>query len=62
VRNAPDHHAIVCDDPGAPHLTVESAAGLKDRSDVATGAAVNRLVEAGILTQPNIGRERYRSL
>ncbi len=46
--------------PGVPLLTVESAAGLIDRSDVATGAAINRLVGAGILTQRNIGRQRYR--
>ncbi len=46
--------------PGVPLLTVESAAGLIDRSDVATGAAINRLVDAGILTQRNIGRQRYR--
>ncbi len=46
--------------PGVPLLTVESAAGLIDRSDVATGAAINRLVEAGILTQRNIGKQRYR--
>jgi hypothetical protein len=46
--------------PGVPLLTVESAAGLIDRSDVATGAAINRLVEAGILNQRNIGKQRYR--
>ena len=46
--------------PGIPLLTVESAAGLTDRSDVATGAAINRLADAGILTQRNVGRQRYR--
>jgi len=46
--------------PGVPLLTVESAAGLINRSDVAAGAAINRLVEAGILTQRNIGKQRYR--
>ncbi len=46
--------------PGVPLLTVESAAGLIDRSDVATGAAINRLVATGILTQRNIGKRRYR--
>lgn len=46
--------------PGVPLLTVESAAGLIDRSDVAAGAAINRLVDAGILTQRNIGKQRYR--
>ncbi|NOX23529.1 MAG: hypothetical protein GXP36_10620 [Actinobacteria bacterium] len=39
---------------------MESAARLINRSDVATGAAVNRLVDAGILTQRNIGKQRYR--
>ncbi|MFV1961571.1 MAG: Fic family protein [Acidimicrobiia bacterium] len=46
--------------PGVPLLTVESAAGLIDRSDVAAGAAINRLADAGILTQRNIGKQRYR--
>jgi Fic family protein len=46
--------------PGVPLLTVESAARLTDRSDVAAGAAVNRLAETGILVQRNIGRQRYR--
>jgi len=46
--------------PGTPLLTVDSAARLIGRSDVATGAAVNRLAEAGILTQRNIGKQRYR--
>ena len=46
--------------PGVPLLTVESASELIDRSDVAAGAAINRLAEAGILTQRNIGKQRYR--
>ncbi len=46
--------------PGVPLLTVESATGLVDRSDVAVGAAINRLAETGILVQRNIGRQRYR--
>ena len=46
--------------PGAPLLTVDSAAGLIDRSDVAAGAAINRLVETGVLIQRNIGKQRYR--
>lgn len=46
--------------PGVPLVTVESAARLTDRSDVAAGSAVNRLAEAGILIQRNIGRQRYR--
>jgi Fic family protein len=46
--------------PGVPLMTVDSAARLIDRSDVATGGAINRLIEAGILTQRNIGKQRYR--
>jgi Fic family protein len=46
--------------PGVPLMTVDSAARLTDRSDVAAGSAVNRLAEAGILVQRNIGRQRYR--
>lgn len=45
---------------GAPIVTVETAARLIDRSTVATGAAINRLVEAGILVQRNPERARYR--
>jgi len=46
--------------PGVPVITVESAAGLIGRSQMRTGAAVNRLRVAGILRQRNIGRQRYR--
>ena len=46
--------------PGVPLLTVDSAARLTDRSDVAAGSAVNRLAEAGILVQRNLGKQRYR--
>ncbi len=46
--------------PGLPLLTVESAARLANRSEVAAGSAVNRLAEAGILSQRNIGKQRYR--
>jgi Fic family protein len=46
--------------PGVPLLTVDSAARLTDRSDVAAGSAVNRLAEAGLLVQRNIGKQRYR--
>lgn len=46
--------------PGVPLLTVDSAARLIDRSDVAVGSAINRLAKAGILTQRNIGKQRYR--
>ncbi|MGH3679344.1 MAG: hypothetical protein ACRDT2_03535 [Natronosporangium sp.] len=46
--------------PGAPLVTVESAAALTGRSDVAAGAAINRLVDAGVLVQRNLGRQRYR--
>ncbi|HEX2281970.1 MAG TPA: hypothetical protein VHG52_09450 [Thermomicrobiales bacterium] len=44
--------------PGVPLLTVDSAARLINRSDVAAGSAVNRLVEAGILVQRNATRPR----
>jgi Fic family protein len=46
--------------PGVPVLTVESAAGLVDRSTVRTGEAVNRLAAAGIVRQREVGRQRYR--
>lgn len=46
--------------PGVPLVTVDSAARLIERSDVAAGAAVNRLLEAGLLVQRNIGKQRYR--
>ncbi|MEA2010160.1 MAG: Fic family protein, partial [Actinomycetota bacterium] len=46
--------------PGVPLMTVESAAGLINRSDVATGSAINRLVNTGILVQRNVGKQRYR--
>ncbi|WP_205528531.1 Fic family protein [Desertimonas flava] len=46
--------------PGAPVVTVESAARLIGRSTMRTGQAVGRLAEAGILVQRNVGRQRYR--
>lgn len=46
--------------PGAPVVTVESAAGLIGRSGMRTGEAINRLADAGVLSQRNIGRQRYR--
>jgi Fic family protein len=46
--------------PGAPVLTVQSAAGMTARSEVAAAAAITRLVAAGILAQRNLGRRRYR--
>jgi Fic family protein len=46
--------------PGVPLMTVESAARLISRSDVAAGAAINRLLDAGILMQRNVGKQRYR--
>lgn len=39
---------------------MESAANLIDRSKVATTGAINRLQEAGVLRQRNMGRERDR--
>ena len=41
---------------GAPVVSVNSAAGLIDRSFVRTNEAVNRLVQAGVLNQVTIGR------
>ena len=46
--------------PGVPLVTVGSVARLIGRSDVAAGAAINRLVDAGILIQRNVGKQRYR--
>ena len=46
--------------PGAPIVTVESAASLIGRSKARTADAVNQLAEAGILRQRNAGRQRYR--
>ncbi len=46
--------------PGVPLITVESAARLINRSDVAAGGAVNRLLDTGILTQRNVRKQRYR--
>jgi Fic family protein len=46
--------------PGTPLITVESAAKMIDRSQVAAGDAINRLLEADIITQKNLGRQRYR--
>ena len=42
--------------PGAPVLTVRSAAALISRSLRATNAAIARLSEAGVLTQVTVGR------
>jgi Fic family protein len=46
--------------PGAPVVSVESAAELIGRSKARTTDAVNALVDAGILRQRNVGRQRYR--
>lgn len=46
--------------PGVPIVTVESASQLIGRSKARTTDAVNALAEAGILTQRNVGRQRYR--
>ena len=46
--------------PGVPVITVDSAAVLIKRSDVAAGSAINRLLDSGILTQRNVGKQRYR--
>ncbi|MGE0305929.1 MAG: Fic family protein [Acidimicrobiia bacterium] len=46
--------------PGVPVITVESAARLIGRSEMRTGDAITRLLEAGVLRQRNIGKQRYR--
>jgi Fic family protein len=46
--------------PGAPIVTVTTAAALIDRSFQATNDAVAALVEAGVLTQVTLGK-RYRA-
>jgi Fic family protein len=46
--------------PGAPIVTVDSAAQLIGRSTMRTGEAITRLEQAGVLRQRNIGRQRYR--
>jgi Fic family protein len=46
--------------PGAPVVSVESAASLIGRSKARTTDAFNALAEAGILRQRNVGRQRYR--
>lgn len=46
--------------PGSPIVTVESASELIGRSTARTSDAVNRLVDAGVLRQRNLGRQRYR--
>jgi Fic family protein len=42
--------------PGAPVLTVQSAAALVDRSNQATNEAIRQLLAAGVLEQTTIGR------
>lgn len=42
--------------PGAPVITVQSAAALIGRSEQAVNEAIPRLVHAGVLTQTTIGR------
>ena len=46
--------------PACPIFTVASAAALIRRSMVATGQAVNRLAEAGVIRQQDAGKERFR--
>jgi len=46
--------------PGVPLLTVQTAATLTQRSEVAASTAIGRLTDAGVLVQRNIGRHRYR--
>jgi hypothetical protein len=42
--------------PGAPLITVQSAAGLIGRSVQAVNEAVPRLLDAGVLSQTTIGK------
>jgi hypothetical protein len=42
--------------PGAPIVTVQSAAALVDRSEQAVNEAIPRLVEAQVLKQTTVGR------
>jgi Fic family protein len=42
--------------PGAPVITVQSAAALIGRSEQAVNEAIPRLVDAGVLTQTTLGR------
>ncbi|MGH8776391.1 MAG: Fic family protein [Jiangellaceae bacterium] len=60
VRASSAAHLLLRALPGTPVVTVDSAAALIGRSAVRTGEAVNRLVDAGVLRQRNIGRQRYR--
>ena len=46
--------------PGAPVMSVKTAASLIGRSTVNTNAAIKRLMEVGVLNQRNIGKQRYR--
>ena len=41
-------------------ISVKTASSLIRRSTVNTNNAINRLLEAGVLTQRNIGKQRYR--
>jgi Fic family protein len=56
VRAGSATDALLAALPGAPVLTVASAAGLVDRSFKAVNDAFARLVEAGVLRQVTIGR------
>ena len=49
-------HALIEALPAAPVLTVATAAELIDRSFQATSQGIQRLVEAGVLAQVNVGR------
>lgn len=46
--------------PGTPVVTITSAARLIGRSTERTGEAIRRLVEADVLRQRNVGRQRDR--
>ncbi len=46
--------------PGAPVITVSSASALIGRSRARVNDAINALLAVGILTQRNVGKQRYR--
>ncbi len=46
--------------PGTPIVTAETAAAMTSRSRPAAANAIDRLVEAGVLQQRNLGKQRYR--
>jgi Fic family protein len=56
LRSDSAAHRLIAALPGAPVVTVQTAAGLIERSVQATNEAIARLVEAGVLKQTNLGK------